>query len=187
MPISSLREKGMTVSTSSITAATAAFLSTIPHWLAVVIISMLPFSELRGALTVALSPVEVGGYGMSVPEAYVLAVIGNMIPVIPLLLFLEPVSDFLRRWKVFDIFFTWLFTRTHRKHSERFEKYGTLALTLFVAVPLPVTGAWTGCAAAFVFGIKFRHALLAIFSGVLIAGVVVSTLMLTGIGIFGLF
>ncbi|MCL7416059.1 MAG: small multi-drug export protein [ANME-2 cluster archaeon] len=177
----------MTDNLSSVTVATASFLSTIPHWLSIVIIAMLPVSELRGAIPVALAPANVGGYAMSVPEAYILAVIGNMIPVIPLLLFLEPVSDFLRRWRIWDVFFTWLFTRTHRNHNERFEKYGTLALTLFVAIPLPVTGAWTGCAAAFVFGIKFRHALLAIFAGVLIAGVVVSVFTLTGISIFELF
>ncbi len=165
----------------------ASLISWIPHWAATIIIGMLPVSELRGAIPLALAPVEVGGFGMSAPEAYILAVLGNMIPVIPLLLFLEPVSDFLRRWRIFDIFFTWLFTRTHHNHSERFEKYGTLALTIFVAIPLPVTGAWTGCAAAFVFGIKFKHALPAIFAGVLIAGVVVTVLTLTGISIFELF
>jgi len=174
--------KEMTVS-----ATIAALISWIPDWAATIIISMLPVSELRGAIPLALAPVEVGGYGMAVPEAYFLAVIGNMIPVIPLLLFLEPVSDFLRRWKMWDIFLNWFFTRTHHKHNARFEKYGTLALTLFVAVPLPVTGAWTGCAAAFVFGIEFRHALLAIFTGVLIAGIVVTALTLAGIGIFELF
>ncbi|NIA03001.1 MAG: ligand-binding protein SH3, partial [Nitrospirae bacterium] len=137
-----------------------------------------------GAIPLALAPVNIGGFGMSAPEAYILAVVGNMIPVIPLLLFLEPVSNFLRRWKVWDMFFTWLFARAHRNHTERFEKYGILALTIFVAIPLPVTGAWTGCAVAFVFGIKFKHALLAIFLGVLISGVIVTTLSLTGIGIF---
>jgi uncharacterized membrane protein len=168
----------------SVSAAIAALISWIPDWAATIIIAMMPVAELRGAIPLALAPVELGGFGMSVPEAYILAVLGNMIPVIPLLLFLEPVSNFLRRWKVGDMFFTWLFTRTHRNHTERFEKYGTLALTIFVAIPLPVTGAWTGCAAAFVFGIKFKHALLAIFLGVLMAGVIVTTLSLTGIGIF---
>ena len=182
MLISSWPGKEMTVS-----ATIAAFISWIPDWAATVIIAMMPFSELRGAIPLALAPAEVGGYGMPVPDAYFLAVIGNMIPVIPLLLFLEPVSDFLRRWKIGDIFFNWLFTRTHHKHNARFEKYGMLALTLFVAVPLPVTGAWTGCAAAFVFGIQFRHALLAIFIGVLMAGVVVTAFTLAGIGIFELF
>jgi len=158
--------------------AIAEFLSSIPHWIATIVISMLPVSELRGAIPVALSI-----YEMSVPEAYFLAVIGNMIPVIPLLLYLEPVSNFLRRWRVWDIFFTWLFSKTYHNHNERFEKYGTLALTIFVAIPLPITGAWTGCAAAFVFGIKSSHALLAIFIGVLISGFIVTVLTITGIGL----
>ncbi len=170
----------------TVSATIAALISWIPDWAATIIIAMLPVSELRGAIPLALAPPGMGGYGMAVPEAYFLAVIGFMIPVIPLLLFLGPVSDFLRRWKIWDIFFNWLFTRTHHRHNARFEKYGTLALTLFVAVPLPVTGAWTGCAAAFVFGIQFRHALLAIFIGVLMAGIVVTAFTLAGIGIFEL-
>lgn len=149
----------------------------VPHWLSTILLSATPISELRGAI-----PIAIGIYGMGPIETYILAVIGNMLPVIPLLLFLNPVSTYLRRFKIWDMFFSWLFTRTHRKHSERFERYGTLALTIFVAIPLPVTGAWTGCAAAFVFGIKFRHALLAISSGVLIAGIIVTLLTLAGIG-----
>lgn len=156
-------------------------LQAVPDWVATMVIGALPVSELRGAI-----PVAMGVYGMTPFEAYFYSVIGNLLPVIPLLLFLEPVSDYLRRYRIFDIFFTWLFTRTRRNHTERFEKYGTLALTLFVAVPLPVTGAWTGCAAAFVFGIRFRNALLAIAAGVMIAGIIVTVVTITGIGLAGL-
>lgn len=153
-------------------------LSSVPHWLATVIIGALPIFELRGAIPIAL-----GIYEMNPFAAYLFAVLGNMIPVVPLLLYLDPVSNYLRRYTIFDKFFSWLFGRTQRNHSARFEKYGTLALTIFVAIPLPVTGAWTGCAAAFVFGIKFRHALLAILAGVLIAGLIVSVVTLTGISL----
>jgi len=107
-----------------------------------------------------------------------------MIPVVLLLLFLEPVSDFLRRWKIWDKFFTWLFNRTYNKHNEKFEKYGSLGLAIFVGVPLPVTGAWTGCAAAFVFGFKFKNAFLAILAGVIMAGIIVTALTVTGAKIF---
>ena len=153
----------------------------VPQWLATILLSATPIIELRGSI-----PIAIGIYGMGPVETYILAVIGNMLPVVPLLLFLEPVSTYLRRFKFWDMFFSWLFTRTHHKHSERFEKYGTLALTVFVAIPLPVTGAWTGCAAAFVFGIKFRHALLAILAGVMIAGVIVTAVTLSGISIIDL-
>lgn len=165
----------------SLEAQVVEILSAVPPWLSTIIISCLPIFELRGAIPIAL-----GVYGLSPVSAYVLAVLGNMLPVIPLLLFLDPVSAQLRRYTVFDRFFSWLFNRTRRNHEDRFEKYGLLALTLFVAVPLPVTGAWTGCAAAFVFGIKFKHAFPAILAGVMIAGLIVSIVTLTGISLYDL-
>ncbi|WP_406670331.1 small multi-drug export protein [Methanolobus sp. ZRKC4] len=165
----------------SLEALVLELLSSVPHWFATVIIGALPVFELRGAI-----PVAIGMYGMAPEYAYFFAVLGNMIPVIPLLLFLEPVSSYLRRFRVFDMFFSWLFERTRRNHTEKFEKYGTMALTLFVAIPLPVTGAWTGCVAAFVFGIEFKHALPAILVGVLIAGIIVSVVALTGISLLSL-
>jgi len=124
-----------------------------------------------------------GIYGMGPFDAFFFSVIGNLLPVIPLLLFLEPVSNYLRRYSIFDTFFTWLFSKTRRKNAESFEKYGLLALTIFVAIPLPVTGAWSGCAAAFVFGVKFRHALPAIAAGVMIAGIIVTGVTVTGISL----
>lgn len=165
----------------SLEAQVIELLSSVPPWLSTVIISCLPIFELRGAIPIAL-----GVYGLSPWSAYLLSVFGNMLPVIPLLLFLDPVSTQLRRYTIFDRFFSWLFNRTRRNHEERFEKYGLMALTLFVAVPLPVTGAWTGCAAAFVFGIKFRHAFPAILAGVMIAGLIVSIVTLTGISLYDL-
>ena len=146
-----------------------------PQWLAVILIAMLPIAELRASI-----PIAILGFGFDPVTAYLLSVFGNMMPVIPLLLFLEPVSNYLRRWHLFDVFFTWLFKRTHRNHSARFEKYGTYALTMFVGVPLPVTGAWTGCAAAFVLGIKFKHSLIAVLGGVMLAGLIVTILTVTG-------
>jgi uncharacterized membrane protein len=156
--------------------------SSIPPWLAVVLIAALPVAELRLSIPIAILEPPYG-YGFDPFYAFFLSVIGNMIPVIPLLLFLEPVSKFLRRWEAWDVFFTWLFNGTHRRHGAEFEKYGLVGLAVFVGIPLPATGAWTGCAAAFVFGFKFKSALIAIFAGVLLAGVVVTILTVTGINI----
>jgi len=153
-------------------------LGSVPHWLAVLIMGAIPISELRGAI-----PVAMGIYGMGPFDAFFFSVIGNLLPVIPLLLFLEPVSNYLRRYSIFDTFFTWLFSKTRRKNAESFEKYGLLALAIFVAIPLPVTGAWSGCAAAFVFGVKFRHALPAIAAGVMIAGIIVTGVTVTGLSL----
>ncbi|VVB94777.1 Putative small multi-drug export protein [uncultured archaeon] len=154
------------------------FFSSFPRELAVILIAALPVAELR--LSIPMAIVE---FGFDPFTAFYLSIIGNMLPVIPLLLFLEPVSNFLRRWRIWDIFFTWLFTRTHHRHSAEFEKYGSLGLAVFVGIPLPATGAWTGCAAAFVFGFKFKNALLAIFAGVLMAGVIITILTVAGIKI----
>ena len=147
--------------------------------LIVVLIAALPVAELRLSIPIALYAFKFDWF-----TSFYLSVIGNMIPVIPLLLFLEPVSNYLRRWRIGDIFFTWLFERTHRKHSAEFEKYGSIGLAIFVGIPLPATGAWTGCAAAFIFGFKFKNAFLAILAGVIIAGAIVTALTVTGIKIF---
>lgn len=142
--------------------------ATVLESIQVILLAMIPFGELRASI-----PIAIGVYDMSIAQAFVLSVIGNMLPVVPLLLFLDPVSNWLRRYSIFDRFFNWLFART-RRHSERMEKYGALGLTPFVAIPLPVTGAWTGCAAAFVFGIRFRYAFPTILAGVIIAGIIVT-------------
>ncbi len=147
----------------------------LPPSLVVLIISMLPFSELRGGI-----PVGIGIFSMSPIKAFFLGVLGNLLPVLPLLLLLEPVEKRLRRLYVFDVFFEWLFARTRTKLESNYEKYGALALMLFVAVPLPATGAWTGCAAAYVFGMRFKHSFPAIMGGVIIAGVIVTTAYLGG-------
>ena len=144
------------------------------------LIGTLPVSELRGAIPYALTR---GGLGWQ--EAYIFAVLGNFLPVIPLLLFLERVSDWLRRYPVFDRFFDWFFRRTRRK-GKIVERFEALGLVLFVAIPLPVTGAWTGCAAAFLFKIPLRLAIPAVSCGILIAGVIVTLASLGVISFWGI-
>ena len=145
------------------------FFSTIPGPFVTFFLAMSPIFELRGSI-----PLAIGVYGISPAEAYAISVAGNLVPVVLLLLYLEPVSRWLMRYGPGETFFSWLFTRTYRNHVEHHRRYGLLALTLFVAVPLPVTGAWTGSAIAFIFGLKFRHAFPAIAAGVCIAGVIVT-------------
>ncbi|HDN67650.1 MAG TPA: ligand-binding protein SH3 [Firmicutes bacterium] len=151
-------------------------LSALPQPLITFLIATLPVSELRGAIPWALTA---GGLGWQ--QAYFYAVLGNFLPVIPLLLLLEPVSLRLRKYSIWDKFFTWLFERTRRR-SRLVERYEALGLALFVAIPLPVTGAWTGTVAAFLFGIRFKFAVWAILAGILIAGVVVT---LASLGVLG--
>lgn len=150
----------------------------IPGWLMTMIVAALPISEVRGAI-----PLAIGVYGFPPLQAYLLSVIGNLLPIIPLLLFLGPVSDFLRRFSAGDWFFSWLFARTRSKYIKDHENFGLTALAVFVAIPLPMTGAWTGCAIAFLLGFRFWPAFAAIAAGVLIAGVVVTAAVM-GVQIF---
>ncbi|MCK4352051.1 small multi-drug export protein [candidate division WOR-3 bacterium] len=140
------------------------------------LLSMAPISELRGAIPYAWSQ------GMGHWQAYGLSVIGNLIPVVPILLLLGPISNFLRRYKPFDTFFDWWFKYT-LKRSKLIEKYEALGLILFVMIPLPITGAWTGSVAAFLLGVRFKFALPAIILGVLLAGMIVSLVCLGAVHI----
>lgn len=152
--------------------------SDLPKELATLLIAMIPIGELRASI-----PVAIEIYNMPWYWAYFWSVLGNTLIITIILLFLEPVSRFLMdKSKIFNKFFDWLFDRTRKKHTERFEKWGALALITFVAIPLPITGGWTGALAAFVFGIPFKKALPLIFIGLLIAGVIV-TLVTTGVGV----
>ena len=151
------------------------FLSGLPKEAITVIIAALPISELRGSI-----PLAYGVMDIPLHKTLMLSYIGNMLPVIPLLILLQPISERLRRFHVWRRFFDWLFERT-RKRAEVVQRYEALGLILFVAIPLPMTGAWTGCIAASLFKIKLRYALPAIFIGVLIAGIIVTLLTLAGI------
>jgi uncharacterized membrane protein len=157
----------------------SALLVTIPKDLKVFVMAMLPIIELRGALPYAVCVQP----QIWIPKAYLLAVIGNLVPVIPILFLLEPVSTYLRRVPILDRFLTWLFERTRRR-GKLIEKYEAIGLTMFVAIPLPVTGAWTGALAAFIFGIRRRWAIPCIALGVMIAGVIVLVACKTGLKIF---
>ena len=99
----------------------------------------------------------------------------TLIPVVFWLLFLESISKFLSKHStLFNKFFEWLFARTRRRISERYDHYGYIALVILVAVPLPITGAWTGTVAAYLLGIPFWRAFGLISTGVIIAGIIVT-------------
>ena len=140
----------------------------------VAVISALPIVELRGAI-----PVGIGFLKMPWWRVFAVAVVGNMVPIPLILLFLGPLSRTCMRTEAGRRFFEWLFARTRRKTAE-IEKYETLGLAIFVAIPLPATGAWTGAMAAFLLGIGFKHAMASILLGVLIAAVIMTVLSLLG-------
>jgi uncharacterized membrane protein len=142
--------------------------------LIVILISALPIFELRASIPVAIQILE-----LHWPYALFLAIIGNMLPVPLILLFLESAAKWLSKISVMKKFFDWLFERT-RNRSGQIQRYKSLGLALFVAIPLPLTGAWTGAIAAVLLGISFKQAFFSIFVGVIIAGIIVTCLTLLG-------
>ncbi|MFC1872858.1 COG2426 family protein [Chloroflexota bacterium] len=148
--------------------------------LTVIMIAASPISELRGAI-----PVAFGVYHFPWYWALFVSVIGNLLPVPFILLFARPAITLLSRFRPSAFFIGKLLAHV-TKRSNRIERYERIGLALFVAVPLPVTGAWTGSLAAVFLGFKFRHSFISIAVGVVIAGIVVTGATMFGLGIWNL-
>lgn len=140
----------------------------------VLIIATLPIIELRGALPIALHY-----FHLSFLKSIFFSIVGNLLPILPILFFLKFIINLLAKINLFKKFFDWLFSRTQRK-SKIIERYEILGLIIFVGIPLPTTGAWTGALASFILGLNPLLSFFAIFLGVLIACVIVSIFCLLG-------
>lgn len=135
---------------------------------------MSPIGELRFAI-----PLGYLCFHIPIVKTFILSVAGNIVPIAPILLFFKPISHRLRHIKALRGFFCRIFKRA-RKNKKLIERYGALGLAIFVAIPLPMTGAWTGAAIASIFRIRFRYAFWSVVIGVIGAGIIVSILALTG-------
>ena len=129
--------------------------------------AMVPVLELRGAIPVGVAA------GLPPAAACAAAVLGNMVPVPFILLLIRRIFDWLRSTDWFGPKIDWLERRAHLK-GRVVRKYRLPGLIILVAIPLPGTGAWTGALVAALLDIRMRHAVPAIFLGVLIAGVIVT-------------
>ena len=139
--------------------------------------AMVPVLELRGAIPVGVAA------GLSPAAACLVSILGNMVPVPFILLLIRRIFDWLRGTRLFGPRIDWLERRAHLK-GRMVRKYRlpgliilvAIPLIILVAIPLPGTGAWTGALVAALLDIRMRHALPAIFLGVVIAGAIVTTL-----------
>ena len=156
------------------------FFKDFPPEVATFLLAMIPVTELRASI-----PFAMGFFKMPAWQAFLWSVIGNIIPAIFIVYLLQPLSEWLSvRFKFCKRFFDWWFNRTAKKFNDKFQKYGFWALMIFVAIPLPVTGAWTGSVAAFLFKVQKKKALLAISLGVVISGVIVTLITSGAVKIF---
>ncbi len=134
--------------------------------------AMTPIGELRLSI-----PIGITHYNINLWLVYIVSVLGNIIPPI-LIIYLAPkiTKKLQGKSKKFDQILDWVFTRTRHRTKKYINKYGAIGLMLFVAIPLPNTGAWTGSIAAWLFGVNKKTALIYTTLGVMIAGIIVTIL-----------
>lgn len=136
--------------------------------LLVLLVGATPLIGLRGAIPLGLA------LNLNLSTAFIFALIGNSL-IVPVVLFLLPrVIQWCEGWAPFERFWEGLERRVRLKGEATVQRYGAIGLFLFVAIPLPGTGAWTGAALSVVLGIRRRYALPAISLGVLAAGILVA-------------
>ena len=154
------------------------FFQGIHDELMVMLVAAMPLSELRGAIPLGIT------MGFTPLESTILSIIGNIIPIPFLLKLLEPIMNYLENTKLFSKGVQWVKRRTLKRSRDKIRKYSILGLFILVAIPLPTTGAWTGCIAATLLKIDFKKSLIAIISGVIAAGIIVYTLSYNIIAVF---
>ncbi|HZJ57569.1 MAG TPA: small multi-drug export protein [Clostridia bacterium] len=142
------------------------YLEVIKKELIVFSTAILPLVELKGAIPVGI------GMGLSAMTSFIVAYLGSILPVPILLLFLKPVMAFLKGTRLLAPFANWVERRTNKK-VRGVRKYSLLGLFIFVAVPLPTTGIWTGSAIASFLDIRIMHAFPVIALGNLVAGLII--------------
>lgn len=142
------------------------------------LISMVPIIELRGAIPI--------GAAMGLPwyVNYIVSVVGNFIPVPFILLFIRAILNWMKRVPKLDKIALWLEARAAKK-SDKVSKYATIGLMLFVAIPAPGTGAWTGSLIAALMEMRLKHSLISVFCGVVIAGAVITLIAYGALGFLG--
>ncbi len=163
---------------------TAFSTNTFTQYIACFIVSMIPLIELRGAIPVAyvfkgLNP------EFSLLTAYVIIAVGNMIPVPIIFFFARKVLEWGADKPVIGGFFRFCLEKGHKGGEKLESKAGRglfVALMLFVGIPLPGTGAWTGTLAASILDMKFKDSILAVIAGVALAGIIVGVICMLGFG-----
>lgn len=153
----------------------------IKKYLIIFFISMVPLVELRGAIPFSQ------GFGLPIIQSYIICIIGNMLPVPIIYLFARKVLEWGADKPVIGKFFTWCLDKGHRGGKKIQEKAGKglfVALLLFVGIPVPGTGAWTGTLAASILDMDFKSTVAAVMLGVLLAGVIMMVVSMAGFSLF---
>lgn len=153
----------------------------LKHYIMIFFISMVPLIELRGAIPYSQY------YGLPIVTSYIICIIGNMVPIPIIYLFARKVLIWGADKPVIGKFFTFCLEKGEKGGKKLQAKAGRglfLALLLFVGIPVPGTGAWTGTLAASILDMDFKSTVAAVLLGILLAGVIMMTLSFVGVNIF---
>lgn len=151
----------------------------LKKYLIIFLVSMVPLIELRGAIPISQ------GMGLPVWASYIICILGNMVPVPFIYLFARKVLEWGADKPLIGKLFTFFLEKGQKGGEKLQEKAGRglfVALMLFVGIPLPGTGAWTGTLAASLLDMKFKESVIAVMLGVLLAGII---MMAASMGVFG--
>jgi uncharacterized membrane protein len=143
--------------------------SGFPKELATFLVAFIPVTELRASI-----PLAVKVYGLSPFAAWFYSVAGTYFVMMLIVFLLDPIAKLLSRYiSIFERFFTWLFEHTRKRAGSKMEKYGSWAIFILAATPIPLLGGLTGALAAFVFGVERKKSLPLLLFGTMLSGVIV--------------
>ena len=147
-------------------------------YLLIILISMVPVIESRGSIPYGILILDLPWYNV-----VFVSIIANFLITVPIVYLLDPVSAYFRRFDMSKNFFDWLFARSRRK-AGLVSRMKVLGLIVFIGIPLPVTGAWTGCVAANIFGLRKHYTLIGVFFGILLSVSIITGVTLMGSKLF---
>jgi len=146
-----------------------------PEWFQIFFGSMIPWIEARYVMFYAI---EILGWNWW--HAFPIAILGNILPIPFILLFFKYVERYLRKFTTWSRFMDWFFEKTRRRANTSIKRYEHIGLLIFVALPIPFTGGWSGALIAYLFDLSLLKSLLTIFAGIVIAAVIITILTLSG-------
>jgi uncharacterized membrane protein len=164
----------------------------INNFLLLILLTLIPFLELRYSIPAGILSGSIAlpfgfsliGLGMQWHYVFFICVITNFILGIVIFLLLRTIVNYLRKLKWFDKLYRKIIARPQKKIKKYVEKYGELGVAIFISIPLPGSGVYTGALGAYAIGLKFKKFVIADLIGVTIAGIIVTILTLTSRGIF---
>lgn len=147
-------------------------------WLWLILLAMMPISEIRGAIPYGILK------KLPLVPVIIISVVANIIAGILVFFFLNKIERLFLHWQLFNRFYQRIVERARRKIKKAVDKYGWIGVAIFIGIPLPFTGVWTGVLGSYLIGLEKKRTIIAVIIGVMCAATIVTITMLTGITLF---